>query len=707
MAEDSKDLAAYYSKRNDQRVKAGTLLITFQDQLKLAQQGTDENAINLAKEKVRKTQELLTGKLNYQFDELPYKTNYINALKEEYFLENDEEFDSQSKIKITDLIEKDFEFFNLLDGSIVAGGVVLGDTTLFSDEASKNRLRTRLFTYMQTRATGEGSRDTLQQTLGVGKGVVLDLATTGFGGLGAKMMGSKFVGLNALKKFLGPRLTVATAGATIGATADVERQGLEVQTGLRDEIDPTQTATAGAIGSVIPSAIQPVGKVFGAAGRALHVPQGIARATKLFGGGKNAATTQVVKEAGESISTIGSMSEGSGSLQSNLSKIIEQNNTKFTDGFNNADIRIGIPRVRQLYDDYQQLTQPTKWKKDTYPIQNKGIDVAGLPKLPKLDKIMMRVEKGEITPAQGLREMKKAISNEHSALLKGNSKIYDINDADALFAYRKTIIDAEEAGAYRAGKEQGAAYKKLKEDYQAWLALQEDGMGKKIINASQNVDDAALLISDLTEGKVSFARYDKFMKQLDHFENPELKLQIKGSVQRAVSENLLAGDGKLLTSLLKKPTGFETIRKLFDSPEQIKHWDIIEDLAKKISGGQQAPRGHLVHNLMVARLGENLTRSVTFGPSIGMGLVETAINSNYFRTRMAHAWRNNGGRLDTTTRNLLEKKLGFTRMEVNLLQDTMWGLTGAAFIYGSLDKISAITDPIERRIEEIKAGYSW
>ena len=58
------------------------LFTEIEDQLKTAQQGTDENAINLAKERVKKTQELLTGQLNYQIDELPYKTNYINALKE-------------------------------------------------------------------------------------------------------------------------------------------------------------------------------------------------------------------------------------------------------------------------------------------------------------------------------------------------------------------------------------------------------------------------------------------------------------------------------------------------------------------------------------------------------------------------------------------------------------------------------------------------
>ena len=77
------------------------------------------------------------------------------------------------------------------------------------------------------------------------------------------------------------------------------------------------------------------------------------------------------------------------------------------------------------------------------------------------------------------------------------------------------------------------------------------------------------------------------------------------------------------------------------------------------------------------------------------------------RTRLAHAWKNNKGRLDTSTRNILEKRFGFSRVDVNALQDTMWGLTGAGFVYGSLDRIEAIADPVERRMEEIKAGFSW
>jgi hypothetical protein len=37
----------------------------------------------------------------------------------------------------------------------------------------------------------------------------------------------------------------------------------------------------------------------------------------------------------------------------------------------------------------------------------------------------------------------------------------------------------------------------------------------------------------------------------------------------------------------------------------------------------------------------------------------------------------------------------------------MWGMTGAGFMFGGLSEIEAIADPVERRMEEIKAGYSW
>ena len=43
-----------------------------------------------------------------------------------------------------------------------------------------------------------------------------------------------------------------------------------------------------------------------------------------------------------------------------------------------------------------------------------------------------------------------------------------------------------------------------------------------------------------------------------------------------------------------------------------------------------------------------------------IGLLEGIMNSNFMRVRLAHAWKNNKGRLDTSTRNILEKKFGFS-----------------------------------------------
>lgn len=705
-----------YKLRNEQRLQAGVLLKKFMDESKTEGFNKEQVANSLAN--AQKVSDLLNTTLAYSFEELPYKENYTQTLKDNYFLDTDVNFDEQKDMTLTELIEKDFEYFNLLDGSIIAGGYELTKLP-FADEAAKNSMRTRLNTYMKTKALGDGSRNFGEQAKGVLKGVGVDLIGSGGVGTLAKVAGSKFLGLNALKKFLGPRTSIAVAGATISATSDVERQALEVQSGLREEIDPVQATMSGALGAVIPVAVQPIGKLIGSPGRLVtHPVQAIAKVTQKLGGGKNAATTQAVSELGDSIQTVGGMTEGSVSLSGSIRKLVDDTELKFNDGFNNANIKIGIPSIRKLYDDYIGLTKSTDGPipKPKYKIDRNGNQVLveqtpkkvpGLANLPILERIMAKVENGEMTPALGLRQMKQAITNEFNAAKKGTSKRYDSNDADALFEYRKTIIAAEEAGAYRLSKVDGDAYMKTKKDYQAWLKLQDDPMGKKILAAANEDGAAGQLIIDITEGRMSWAKYDKFMKKLDFFENPEIKGQIKGSVQRGVSENLLADNGKLLTKLLKNPTGIETLKKLFNTPDNIKYFGAIEDLAKKMGGSSEGPKSHLVHNLMVARLGEGLTKSKTFGPSIGIGLVETAINSKYFRTRMAHAWRNNNGRLDTTTRNLLEKKLGFSRIEVNQLQDTMWGMTGAGFMFGGLSEIEAIADPVERRFEEIKAEYSW
>ena len=705
-----------YKLRNEQRLQAGVLLKKFMDESKT--EGFNEEQIANSLANAQKVSDLLNTTLAYSFEELPYKENYTQALKDNYFLDNDVDFDEQKDMTLNELIEKDFEYFNVLDGSIVAGGYELTKLP-FADEAAKNSMRTRLNTYMNTRATGDGSRAFGEQAKGVLTGVGFDFAATGGVGTLAKVAGSKFLGLNALKKFLGPRASIAATGATISAVSDVERQALEVQSGLKEEINPMQTVASAGLGAVIPVAAQPIGKLVGPVGRAItHPVQSIAKVTQKLGGGKNAATTQAVSELGDSIKTVGGMTEGSVSLSGSIRKLVEDTDLKFNDGFNNANIKIGIPSIRRLYDDYIGLTKPTDGPipKPKYKIDKDGNQVLveqtpkkvpGLANLPILERIMAKVENGEMTPALGLRQMKQAITNEFNAAKKGTSKRYDSNDADALFEYRKTIIAAEEAAAHRSSSADGAAYMKTKKDYQEWLKLKDDPMGKKILAAANEDGAAGQLIIDITEGRMSWAKYNKFMNQLDFFENPAIKAQIKGSVQRGVSENLLADNGKLLTKLLKNPTGIETLKKLFNSSDNIKYFGAIEDLAKKMGGSSEGPRSHLVHNLMVARLGEGLTKSKTFGPSIGIGLVETAINSKYFRTRMAHAWRNNKGRLDTGTRNMLEKKLGFSRVEVNQLQDAMWGMTGAGFMFGGLSEIEAIADPVERRMEEIKAGYSW
>ena len=712
----NKEKSKNYKLRNEQRLKAGVLLNQFMMESKI--EGASKESIENSLLNATKVSDLLKGVLAYSFEELPYKANYVEGLKDNYFLENDVDFDDQKEMSITELIEKDFEYFNLLDGSIVAGGVELAKLP-FADEKAKNNMRVRLNTYINTAATGDGSRGFGEQAKGVLTGVGVDLAVSGGAGVAAKVLGSKFVGLNALKKFLGPKKSIAATGAVLSAGSDLERQGLEVQTDLRENIDPVQTAVSGALGAVIPLAVQPVGKLVGSMGRlATHPVQLITKGTQKLGGGKNAATTQAVSELGDSIRTVGGMTEGSVSLSGSIRKLVEDTDLKFNDGFNNANIKIGIPSIRRLYDDYIGLTKPTDGPipKPKYKIDKNGNQVLveqtpkkvpGLANLPILERIMAKVENGEMTPALGLRQMKQAITTEFNVAKKGSSRRYDSSDADALFEYRKKIIAAEEAAAHRSSSADGAAYMKTKKDYQEWLKLKDDPMGKKILAAANEDGAAGQLIIDITEGRMSWAKYNKFMNQLDFFENPAIKAQIKGSVQRGVSENLLADNGKLLTKLLKNPTGIETLKKLFNSSDNIKYFGAIEDLAKKMGGSSEGPRSHLVHNLMVARLGEGLTKSKTFGPSIGIGLVETAVNSKYFRTRMAHAWKNNKGRLDTGTRNQLEKRLGFSRVEVNQLQDTMWGMTGAGFMFGGLSEIDMIADPVERRIEEIKAGYSW
>ena len=97
-------------------------------------------------DKFKAFQELLEGELNYEFEELQNNGSYTKALKNNYFAKTGEQFDGD----INTLIEDDFEHWNMIDASLIAGGVAAVNAFTEMDEDVKKNNLIRYRNYIST-----------------------------------------------------------------------------------------------------------------------------------------------------------------------------------------------------------------------------------------------------------------------------------------------------------------------------------------------------------------------------------------------------------------------------------------------------------------------------------------------------------------------------------------------------------------------------
>ena len=155
-------------------------------------------------------------------------------------------------------------------------------------------------------------------------------------------------------------------------------------------------------------------------------------------------------------------------------------------------------------------------------------------------------------------------------------------------------------------------------------------------------------------------------------------------------------------------------------PEDKAFWQSMEELGSKLPQ-QKGGTSSVVMNMAIARLGSNIGTDLTAGASskqlrslggivgsvAGISVVNKLVDQPFFQKAMIRAYNRQGGTLDTATKAWLSNK-GYSRTEINSIQDTLWGLSGTGFALGSLDEIwDKYEDPIRREIEEIKAGFTY
>jgi len=647
--------------------------------------------------KFRAFQDLLENDLQYDFKELAFKPQYVKALKNNYFQTTGNTFDKNTEgLSIHDLIEQDFEHWNMIDGSLIAGGIEMakafGD---MSDDTKANNL-SRWQTYINTPSFGEHSRDFTEQVGGVGKGVLLDVgATAGLGittNIGKNLLG-KTASRGLITKALSTRTKVAGTGALYGMVADVERQGTEIGLGGKEDYDVGQGLTSAAIGAVAPTVMGPVGTMIGKTGRAAtHWGQAAGTTVKsLTGGyGATAAARGVTRESAEAIGKYSSSEVGVGAanFQSNLKLGLGNTHSYYQDAFDAIPLEninpVGVRNVVQRWNKTKGMVLPDKAKQ-----------------------IMAKLDAKTITPIQALRELKKVLWRE------GRDADATVSDSATLHGFRKELINMEEIAAFNQGH--GKQYLALKKGYGEFNELLKTRMGKLIVGASEDPVKAGALVKSMAFGDFSWNNLRQFQigvkKALKGTGNEEVAVNLNKNIRTTMSNYLLEKDGQNLIRLISgSQKGLQTLKRIY--PDDVVFWDRMQELSARL-GGKKGGASSVVMNMAIARVGAQV--GGTFSPKAGsaagaiggISLVNTLVQRPFFQKAMEHAYLRAGGRMSTGTRTWLEKQ-GYSKMEVQNIQDTLWGLMGTGFAMGSLDDIyEKYEEPAKRKIEEIKAGYVW
>jgi len=658
-------------------------------------------------EKFRAFQGILEGDLQYEFQELRNNKRYTKALTNSYFRAHGEQFNGN----ITDLIEKDFEHWNLIDGSLLVAGKGVYDAYAEMDEETKKNNSIRWQTYINTSPTGDYSRDFKEQFKGVAKGVGIDVgASLGIGTAAniAKSTLAKNTARGVLTNALSSKTKVVGTGALYGMTADVERQHMEMGLGLRDEYDIGQTAQSAVIGGGAGLAGKPIGWAAGKAGRAsTHMLQGASTlAQKLSGGySATAAARGITREAGEVTGKYGADKDvGALNFQGNLQSGLQKTHQYYNDAFDAIPLNninpVGVLNVFQ------------RWKKTV------GVEV---PK--EAVQTMEKLAAKTITPIEALRELKSVLYHTANPSKMAGKKPVSDSTRQTLYAFRKELTDMEEIAAYNQGH--GKQYKLLKDNYGAFQNLLKTKVGKKILLASESPEEAGKLIKGMVLGDFSWHHLRSFQKALNSSAfkgtgQEQTAINLHQNIQKAVGGFLRGqnGDYKNLVTLINDKQGLKTLKTIY--PEDKAFWTSLMNLSRKLpekKGGSSS----VVMNMAIARVGSNIGTDLTkgaasqqlrqAGPIVGalsgISVVNKLVDAPFFQNAMIKAYQRKGGTLDTGTKAWLKQK-GYSRTEIESIQNTLWGMTGTGYAMGSLDEIwEKYEDPVKRKIEEVKAGYIW
>ena len=496
------------------------------------------------------------GKL--KFDDLSTDNNYLTDLKAHHYKTSNE------KITDKDLIEKEFQYWNMVDNNLTRGAYELFDDFANLDQKDAQRMLRRYDVYDRTSAFGEGSRDGWEQFKGVTAAMLTD-PTNAAGGFGLfKMLATKLGSKGAMRFILTKIAGPAAIGSAYAGASNVENQQMKVQLGERENIDSDELTGAMKIGAVIGPAAGPAIGLASKAGKLIN-PKAYMRGAEASQktvvetlGGEKAAQQGVVQEGKELLQKTGGHSSSSEAASAGLNDEMATIATKFKDDF----IKLGELDVRpQHINDFLQK------------IYDSGIKPG---KLADVEDAVRLMQQGKISPTDALRSIKSAIGN----------AAFDSNFKASTNILRRLKEEAEalwQKSATRAGKgEESAA---LNARYSDFL-----GIDKKIRGANTEVKVSNIIASVTSSPKKSATLIKQYLKELNsigkHSGNENFVGDQLALLQSAMSEHLFKGTSSTFKTFVGSSSGRAALKQVYPdiNTRTLENWAKILDNSSSHGG---------------------------------------------------------------------------------------------------------------------------
>ncbi|MBT4123710.1 MAG: hypothetical protein HOE35_07225 [Candidatus Ruthia sp.] len=525
----------------------------------------------------------------YTFSNLKKDKQYMSDLRGNWKDEGNDDYEGDD----SELVEKDFEYWNSVEFNLGKGAIELATTFANLEPKEAQRMLRRFDVYDKTNATGEGSREFSEQFKGVTWAMITD-PTTYVGGYGLlKNLVARSGAKSLLKSILMKAAVPMTIGAGYGAAADAEHQIMMMQLGAQEDYSGEQTGVAAAFGAGT-SVIAPIAAK--TAAKAARTSLNMLQPTKWKSG------IQSVEEA--TMETLG------GAQVAKKGTIEEAQKTLAHGGEGHADASIAASNslndeltagVTKFTNEYKALGQFDVRPQHLISILDK-LKEDGMKGLGNIEYYIELMKKGESTPTDTLRLIRSQLGKLQQASFKDGNANH--GGDKVLGRYHKDAKELFNAAAERVGK--GKEAKDIDGRYGEFMGIYNRN---DIIKASGQSGKASDLIAHIVSSPdKSYLRVNEYLTEISKIGkssgNKEFVSEQKKLLAISLSEFLFKGKGGKFETFATTESGKKTLLALFDdlTPKSLNRWStILENSAKH--GGASTFWGRMLSQTLAGSVG--------------------------------------------------------------------------------------------------------